>query len=62
MKLKNKGKPGEIIRKIIIETLEKEKRKVIEKLREIGKLEVIKEKKSKKSVAELIREDRDVLH
>ncbi len=62
MKLKSKGKPSEVIRKIIIKVLEEEEKKIAEELEKIGELEVVKKRKSNKSVVELIREDRDVLH
>jgi len=57
-KLKKKGKPSRIIKKIVIQTFKEEKKKIIE---EIKKIKVRKDK-SKANVTELIREDRDILH
>jgi len=57
-KLKEKGKPSEIIKKIIVQTFKEEKRKIVEEIKKIK----VREGESKVEVVKLIREDRNVLH
>jgi len=56
-RLKKRGKPSRIVKEIIIQTLKEEKKRIIEEIKKIK----VRKGKSKVSVTELTREDRDVL-